>query len=197
MNKEKIKKILRMNRTIEENALIDFLQDSDKFNYDNYNIGDETLYTEEKEKLLKLNNLIYELDEDDLIDPSYIYNWFDVEDDSFKINNIINKEKSYIKYLVNLLDVLYIVKNNIGLSIMSNVKMSSMSNLYSTDNSDINIEAMDEEYLNKLNQINERNDGNEYRHINADILLITALEELGLTKTVERYRRMADGFWYA
>src|SRR5574344_210521 len=196
MNKEKIKKILRMNRTIEENALIDFLQDSDKFNYDNYNIGDETLYIEEKEKLLKLNNLIYELDEDDLIDPSYIYNWFDVEDDSFKINNIINKEKSYIKYLVNLLDVLYIVKNNIGLSIMSNVKMSSMSNLYSNDNSDINIEAMDEEYLNKLNQINERNDGNEYRHINADILLITALEELGLTKTVERYRRMADGFWY-
>lgn len=196
MNKEKIKKILRMNRTIEENALIDFLQDSDKFNYDNYNIGDETLYIEEKEKLIKLNNLIYDLDEDDLIDPSYIYNWFDVEDDSFKINNIINKEKSYIKYLVNLLDVLYIVKNNIGLSIMSNVKMSSMSNLYSADNSDINIEAMDEEYLNKLNQINEMCD-NEERHINADILLITALEELGLIKTVERYRRMADGFWYA
>ena len=196
MNKEKIKKILRMNRSIEENALIDFLQDSDKFNYDNYNIGDETLYIEEKEKLLKLNNLIYELDEDDLIDPSYIYNWFDVEDDSFKINNIINKEKRYIKYLVNLLDVLYIVKNNIGLSIMSNVKMSSMSNLYSADNSDINIEAMDEEYLNKLNQINEMCD-NEERHINADILLISALEELGLIKTVERYRRMADGFWYA
>lgn len=197
MNKDKIKKFLRMNRSVEENELIDFLQESDKFIFDDYISSDLTLYEKEKNKLLKLNTLLFELNEDDLIEPYNIYNWFDVEDCSLKISSIRNKEKEDIQYLLNLLNIMYLVKNSIGLSIMSNVKMSVLTNSYSSDNTNNDIAAMDEEYLAKLNQINVNAHDNENRHESADILLVQVLEELGLTKTAERFSRLAEGFWYA
>ena len=199
MNREKINDILRRSRTVEENELIDFLQQSDKFSFDDYDSGDVVLYQKEKNKLIEIQKLLINLDYDDLIEPVHIYDWFDIEDDSFKINIVINKEKEELTLLINLLNTTYMIKNAVGLSIMSNVKMNRFSGQDNgfSNNDEVDIEAMDEEYLAKLNQINVNFDSNEDRHVEADILLVQVLEELGLTKTAERFSRLAEGFWYA
>ena len=199
MNREKINDILRRSRTVEENELIDFLQQSDKFSFDDYDSGDVVLYQKEKNKLIEIQKLLINLDYDDLIEPAHIYDWFDIEDDSFKINIVINKEKDELTVLINLLNTTYMIKNAVGLSIMSNVKMNRFSGQDNgfSNNDEVDIEAMDEEYLAKLNQINVNANNNEDRHESADMLLVMALEELGLTKTAERFSRLAEGFWYA
>lgn len=198
MNREKINIILRMSRTIEENELLDFLKESDKFIYEDYINNDIELYKKEKDKLIKLNTLLMNLEEDDLIEPIHIYNWFDVEDDSFKVGSIINKEKE-VEILTNLLNIMYVIKNSVGLSIMSNVKMASLSSstIFDFTNDNVDLEELDNKYLEKLNQVNINFSDNEDRHIEADMLLIQALAELGLVETAERFRRLADGFFYA